>query len=46
MNVADERDAYEVFELGDLTLQTGRTLRNAKLAYKYVATQRHHKFTW
>lgn len=32
---AEEREAYEVFELGNFALQSGRTLRNAKLAYKY-----------
>ena len=30
----EDRGDYEVFELGDLTLQRGATLRDAKLAYK------------
>jgi homoserine O-acetyltransferase/O-succinyltransferase len=29
---------YEIFELGDFTLQSGATLRNAKLAYKTYGT--------
>jgi homoserine O-acetyltransferase len=29
---------YEIFELGDFTLQEGATLRNAKLAYKTYGT--------
>jgi len=29
---------YEIFELGNLTLQSGATLRNAKLAYKTYGT--------
>ncbi len=29
---------YEIFELGDVTLQSGMTLRNAKLAYKTYGT--------
>jgi homoserine O-acetyltransferase/O-succinyltransferase len=29
---------YEIFELGDFTLQLGATLRNAKLAYKTYGT--------
>jgi hypothetical protein len=29
---------YEIFELGDVTLQSGMTLRNAQLAYKTYGT--------
>jgi len=31
---AEEREAHEVFELGHFLLQSGRTIRNAKLAFK------------
>ncbi|KAL0041313.1 hypothetical protein WJX77_012136 [Trebouxia sp. C0004] len=30
----EEREAHEVFELGDFLLQSSRTIRNAKLAFK------------
>ena len=32
--LAEQREAYEIFDLGDFALQGGRTIRNAKLAYK------------
>ena len=32
--LAEQREAYEVFDLGNFALQGGRTIRNAKLAYK------------
>ena len=31
---AEEREDHEVFSLGDFLLLSGRTIRNAKLAYK------------
>ena len=30
----EEREDHDIFELGDFLLQSGRTIRNAKLAYK------------
>ena len=32
--MADMADGYEVFELGDVALQSGQVLEQAKLAYK------------
>lgn len=34
---------YEVFELGNVVLQSGLTLRNATLAYKTVGTLNRRK---
>ena len=33
-----EMDTYEVFDLGDVVLQSGSTLRSAKLAYTIYGT--------